>query len=310
MLDSPQILDGRRLASHFEALFRRKLEECRDRIGRAPGLAVILVGDNQASRAYVARKEKVAKRIGFESFHIELPASTSQAELTEQIQKLNSEPQVDGILLQLPLPDGLDSSMLLDTIAAAKDVDGLHPLNQGLLIQGRGKLLPCTPLGCMKLIDLAFAKADLDDPSFDLESLGSANLASLHAVVIGRSILVGKPVAQMLLERGATVSIAHSKTANIASFTSKADILVAAVGKQGLVGADWIKPGAVVIDVGINRNLDGKLVGDCDFDSVAPLCSAITPVPGGVGPMTVAMLMRNTLEAYLRKHNDLRKRND
>jgi len=268
--------------------------------GRHPGLGVILVGENPASKAYVASKEKAAHKCGLATFNRTLESSASSDQVLAAITEFNLDPRIDGILLQLPLPAHIDSAPLIAAIDPAKDADGLHPINQGLLLQGRAHLVPCTPQGAMHLIDWAFA------PEFDQQvEAGTtlpprASLAGKTAVVIGRSILVGKPVSMMLLERSATVIMAHSKSPHLSHLVRTADIVVAAVGVPKLVKGDWIKQDAVVIDVGINRLPDGSLTGDVDFESVAPHCSAITPVPGGVGPMTVAMLIANTVEAFAR----------
>jgi methylenetetrahydrofolate dehydrogenase (NADP+)/methenyltetrahydrofolate cyclohydrolase len=252
-----------------------------------------LANDNPASRAYVSTKSKVAKECGFITFDSTL-RNFSKEELVKEIEKYNRDPKVDGILLQLPLPQGFAANEFIDRINAEKDVDGLHPYNQGLLMRGEGLLRPCTPLGVMRLIDLALMKEEVSE----LSRISRANLAGKVVAVIGRSILVGKPVAQLLLEQGATVLQLHSKSPRIEALCSGADIVVAAAGSPGLVKASWVKDGAVVIDVGINRTDKGKLTGDVAYEEVSKKCSAITPVPGGVGPMTVAMLMSNTLLAY------------
>lgn len=267
---------------------------------RPPGLGVILVGDNPASHTYVANKEKTAQECGLQTFDRKLPAAASFAQVQDAIMEFNHDPLIDGILLQLPLPKHLAANDLLTAISPAKDADGLHAVNQGLLMRGEGWLRPCTPLGIMKLIDLAFSQATPGAEGVSLKDIPPADLAGLKAVVIGRSILVGKPVALMLLERNATVTIAHSKTRNLQIVSREADIVVAAVGVPRLMGIEWIKDGSVVIDVGINRDEDGKLLGDVDFDKVLSQCAAITPVPGGVGPMTVSMLIYNTVQAYAR----------
>lgn len=300
MPTSPRVLDGKWLASQVHLGIAREVEAGRARAGRAPGLAVILVGDNPASKAYVATKSKVAKACGFETFDIVLPASASAAELARGIEQFNSDARVDGILLQLPLPSHLSQNEHLDRILPEKDADGLHPLNQGLLTRGEGVLRPCTPSGVMMLIDLAYASGIIVGQPLTA-ALPRGDLAGKHAVVIGRSILVGKPVGLMLLERNATVTMAHSKTADLPAVVRSADIVVAAVGVPNLVKGDWIKPGAVVIDVGINRLPNGTLTGDVEYAGAAERASAITPVPGGAGPMTVAMLVRNTLRSWQRR---------
>ncbi len=294
-------LNGILLAEKQHQQIKSEVEALQKKHGRRPGLAVILVGENPASQAYVARKERVAKNsCGFESFDLRLTETVSYEDLLKAIQTFNNDPKVDGILLQLPLPKHLNSNTLIQAIDPKKDADGLHPLNQGLLQQGTAKLIPCTPLGIMKLIDLAYYLSEHPDQTenYNLENISKKDLTGKTAVVIGRSILVGKPVATLLLERNATVEIVHSRTQNIKEHCARADILVAAVGQEQLVKSDWVKPSAIVIDVGINRIATGELVGDVDYEQVAEKTLAITPVPGGAGPMTVAMLMRNTLEAY------------
>jgi methylenetetrahydrofolate dehydrogenase (NADP+)/methenyltetrahydrofolate cyclohydrolase len=285
---SPQLLDGKALAQKIQGELQAEIATLTPQVGRAPGLAVLMVGDNPASAVYVRNKELACEKIGINSFGCHFPEHTSQEELESVIQDLNQDPRVDGILVQLPLPPHLDAVALLHTIAPAKDADGLHPVNLGHLVRGETGLRSCTPAGVMRLL----AEYNLD-------------LAGKSAVVLGRSILVGKPLALMLLEKNATVTIAHSHSQNLPDLTRQADILVAAIGKPQLVTADMVKPGAIVIDVGINRISfpDGKakLVGDVDFDNVAPLASYITPVPGGIGPMTVAMLLQNTVASYLKQ---------
>jgi methylenetetrahydrofolate dehydrogenase (NADP+)/methenyltetrahydrofolate cyclohydrolase len=252
--------------------------------GRAPGLTVVLVGDDPASAVYVGSKGKATREAGMISGEYRLPADTSEADLLALVATLNADPAVDGILVQMPLPKHMDSDRVIAAIDPAKDVDGLHPINTGLLVSGRDGLVPCTPSGCMLLIK---------------EALG--NIAGAEAVVIGRSILVGKPMAALLTNASATVTVAHSRTRDLAGHVARADIVVAAVGIPGMVKGEWIKPGACVIDVGINRIAlpDGKtrLVGDVDFDGAVGRAGWITPVPGGVGPMTIACLLANTLKA-------------
>lgn len=294
----PKILDGKALSAGLEKAVTTRVSELQARVGRRPGLGVILVGDNPASKTYVASKEAFAKRCGLETFDARLPDDATQAQVNEAVLKFNEDERVDGILLQLPLPKHLDSAEPLHLIDPRKDADGLHPLNQGLLFQGAAGPRPCTPLGSMKLLDLAMSSVSPDD----YDNIPVANLAGKRAVVIGRSQLVGKPVAMLLLERGATVTICHSRTKDLPGVTREADIVVAAVGLPRFVKGAWIKQGAVVIDVGINRLPDGKLVGDVDFDDAKAMCSAITPVPKGVGPMTVAMLIANTVGNYERKN--------
>jgi methylenetetrahydrofolate dehydrogenase (NADP+)/methenyltetrahydrofolate cyclohydrolase len=270
-------------------------------VKRPPGLAVILVGDNPASQTYVASKHRFAKECGLETFDSHLPASTTRDELASVIEGYNRNDKVDGILLQLPLPAPLDGSEFVRMIAPEKDADGLHPANQGLLLQGAPAPRPCTPLGVMTMLDLALSNVTLSDTT-TLADLPPASLAGKSAVVIGRSQLVGKPMGFLLLERNATVTFAHSKTKDLPAVCRAADVVVAAVGVPRLVKRDWVKPGAIVLDVGINRLPDGKLCGDVDYEDVAPITSAITPVPGGVGPMTVAMLISNTVSNCARRN--------
>jgi methylenetetrahydrofolate dehydrogenase (NADP+)/methenyltetrahydrofolate cyclohydrolase len=280
-----QILDGKALAQRQQAELTAQVEQLTAQGHRPPGLAVVMVGDNPASAAYVRNKERSCDRIGIASLGQHLPVDTTQATLLQLIQQLNQDERVDGILLQLPVPDHVDAIALLNAIDPDKDVDGLHPVNLGRLVRGEPGLRSCTPAGIMALL------AD-----------GGIDLTGKQAVVLGRSILVGKPMALMLSEANATVTLAHSRTQDLSAVARSADILVAAVGKSGLITPDYVKPGAVVIDVGINRvptpEGRGKLVGDVDYDAVAPIAQAITPVPGGVGPMTVAMLMHNTVLSY------------
>lgn len=258
---------------------RAELAEKVKKMPRAPKLAVILAGDDPASAVYVRNKEKAAAEVGIESLVFRLE-KTTQAELLRLIGELNGDVGVDGILVQLPLPAGIDENAVLQAIDPAKDVDGFHPLNLGKLMIGEPAPVACTPKGCMKLIHQA-----------------RRDLTGLNAVVVGRSVIVGKPMAQLLLRENCTVTTAHSKTRNLPDLCHTADILVAAVGKPRFIQSDWVKDGAIVIDVGINRLPDGKLCGDVDFDACAPKCQAITPVPKGVGPMTIAMLLENTVEA-------------
>lgn len=283
-----QILDGKALAQKIQQELKEKIPALEARIGRPPGLAVLMVGDNPASAAYVRNKEKACTKVGIASFGKHFPAETSQEELEGAIAQLNQDDRVDGILVQLPLPKHLDAVAALQKISPDKDADGLHPLNLGKLVRSESGLRSCTPAGVMRL---------LEEYAIPLEGK--------QAVVVGRSILVGKPLALMLLEKNATVTIAHSRTQDLANVCREADILVAAVGKAEIITAEMVKPGAVVIDVGINRveTAEGKsrLVGDVDFNSVAEVAKYITPVPGGVGPMTVAMLLQNTVESYIHK---------
>ncbi|MEA5450699.1 bifunctional methylenetetrahydrofolate dehydrogenase/methenyltetrahydrofolate cyclohydrolase FolD [Leptolyngbya sp. CCNP1308] len=280
-----QLLDGKALATQIQTDLAATVQAFTAQGHRPPGLAVIMVGDNPASAAYVRNKERACSRVGIASYSKHLPATVSQQEVADLIQQLNGDPNVDGILVQLPLPDHLDAVALLLTIDPDKDADGLHPINLGRLVRGEPGLRSCTPYGVMRLLEAAQI-----DP------------AGATAVVVGRSILVGKPMALMLLEANATVTIAHSRTPDLSAVMRQADILVAAVGRPGMITAADVKPGSVVIDVGINRveQPDGsaRLVGDVNFASVEPVAAAITPVPGGVGPMTVAMLLENTVTSY------------
>ena len=271
------ILDGKEVAAQV----KQEVAESVAALGLTPGLATVLVGDDPASHTYVRGKRRDASEVGMESIHHELPAETSQEEIEALIDGLNADPAVHGILVQLPLPAGLDSAAITERIDPGKDVDGLHPHNLGLLVLGRPGLRPCTPSGIVRVLD-----------HYGIPTSGR------RAVVIGRSFLVGRPMALMLSAHGAdaTVSIAHSRTGDLTALTRDADIVVAAVGVPKLIGPDHVKSGATVIDVGINRTDDG-LVGDVDFDSLVDVAGAITPVPGGVGPMTRAMLLVNTLEA-------------
>lgn len=294
-----KLLNGNWLSGLLQEEILNEVKDSKEKNGRVPGLGVILVGDNPASRAYVARKEKVAEeKCGFKTFDFFLPENSTQEEVLRTVEGLNSDKNVDGILLQLPLPVHLKANFFIDKILPQKDADGLHPYNQGLLLRGDGKLRPCTPLGVMSLIDLAYSKYVSMQKDVKFSDIPKVDLSGANAVVIGRSILVGKPVSTLLLERNASVTQVHSKTKNIADICSKADILVAAVGVPNMVKANWVKKDAVVIDVGINRTNEGKLIGDVDFSEVSKKCFAIAPVPGGAGPMTVAMLMKNTLESY------------
>ncbi|NLF25655.1 MAG: bifunctional methylenetetrahydrofolate dehydrogenase/methenyltetrahydrofolate cyclohydrolase FolD [Deltaproteobacteria bacterium] len=296
-----KLLDGKWLAAQEHAAVQMEVQRLQAMYGRPPGLGVILVGDNPASQVYVRAKERVARKCcGFRSFNRKLTERASEREVEDTICAFNLDPAVDGILLQLPLPKHLDAAALLDLIDPTKDVDGLHPLNQGLLARGAGDLRPCTPLGVIKLIDLAFSELRPNAQTAAAE-LPCADLSGKRAAVLGRSILVGKPTALLLLERNATVTQAHSKSPDLSKICREADIVVAAVGVPRFVKREWLKPGAVVIDVGINRLPSGALTGDVDFERAAEICAAITPVPGGVGPMTIAMLMFNTLRAYKKR---------
>ncbi len=277
---SARIIDGKVVAETVRALVKIRAEAFLAKHGRAPGLDVILVGDDPASHVYVRNKETAAAKAGIRGAVHRMPADTSQATLLAKVRALNDANDVDGILVQLPLPKQLDPLAVVDALDPAKDVDGLTPHNAGLLWVGRKGLRPCTPAGSMRLLDEVGAK-----------------LEGARAIVIGRSNLVGKPIAAMLLERNATVVLAHSRTVDLGARVREADIVIAAVGKAEMVRGEWIKDGAVVIDVGINRQPDGKLVGDVHFASAVERASAITPVPGGVGPMTIAMLLANAVDA-------------
>jgi methylenetetrahydrofolate dehydrogenase (NADP+)/methenyltetrahydrofolate cyclohydrolase len=285
---SAQIIDGKAIAATVRAEVAAEVEEfVAAHGGRRPGLATILIGDDPASAVYVNGKQKACREVGMEGFNFPLPAETSRAEAIALIERLNADPAVSGILCQLPVPDHLDGVELTGLIAASKDVDGLTPLSAGLLALGREGLRPCTPSGVMRLIAEA-----------------GTELEGAEAVVIGRSNLFGKPMAQLLLGANATVTMCHSRTRDLAEVSRRADVLIAAVGRAQMVKADWVKPGATVIDVGMNRmtTTPPTLVGDVDFDAVKEVAGAITPVPGGVGPMTIAFLLRNTLKAARMQH--------
>ena len=276
------IIDGKAIAAETRDEVARFCADLKAAHGVVPGLHVVLVGEDAASKVYVGSKEKMAGKAGFNSVVHRLPADSSEATLLELVGRLNRDEAVDGILVQLPLPRHMDSAKVIDAIAPEKDVDGFHLVNVGKLSAGRAALVPCTPQGCMILLRKARPR-----------------LAGLTAVVIGRSAIVGKPMAQLLLNADCTVTIAHSRTADLPGVARTADILVAAVGRPEFVKGDWVKPGATVIDVGINRLDDGRLVGDVDTAAASAIAGAITPVPGGVGPMTIACLLRNTLIAAL-----------
>ncbi len=278
---SAKIIDGKKLAAQLRAQVSEIARRFTETMGRPPGLAVVLVGDDPASQVYVGSKVRQTADAGMHSFEFRLAKTTTESELLGLIDKLNQDENVDGILVQLPLPKGLDSGKAISRLRPDKDVDGLHPENAGRLMAGLPGLVPCTPLGCMFLLQSVHEKLD-----------------GLNALVIGRSNLVGKPVAQLLLQQNATVTIAHSKTRDLPELCRQADILVAAVGRANFVQGAWVKPGASVIDVGINRETGSKkLSGDVDYESAKLIAGAITPVPGGVGPMTVACLLTNTLTA-------------
>jgi methylenetetrahydrofolate dehydrogenase (NADP+)/methenyltetrahydrofolate cyclohydrolase len=285
----PKVIDGKAFAEGLRAKLAHQVAALKEKHGFVPGLAVVLVGEDPASKVYVRNKGEQTKASGMASYEHKLDASTSQADLLKLIDQLNKDPKVNGILCQLPVPKQIDPQAIIDAIDPDKDVDGFHVVNAGRLATGGKGLVPCTPYGCLLLLK---------------DRLG--DLAGKHAVVIGRSNIVGKPMAQLLLNESCTVTIAHSKTKDLPGEVRRADIVVAAVGRPEMVKGDWIKEGAVVIDVGINRierDGKGKLVGDVDYASCYPKASAITPVPGGVGPMTIALLLNNTLIAACRQHN-------
>jgi methylenetetrahydrofolate dehydrogenase (NADP+)/methenyltetrahydrofolate cyclohydrolase len=279
-----ELIDGRAFAARLRGRVAEAVPPFAEAMGRAPGLAVVLVGEDPASRIYVGAKGKATAEAGMASFEHRLPDTTTGDELIALVEQLNGDDAVDGILVQLPLPAGIDDKAVIDTIDPDKDVDGFHVVNAGRLAVGEEGLVSCTPLGCLMLLK---------------DRLG--DLSGLEAVVVGRSNIVGKPMAQLLLRENCTVTIAHSRTRDLAEIVRKADILVAAVGRPELIEGDWLKPGATVIDVGMNRIAAGdgktKLLGDVAFASAAEVAGAITPVPGGVGPMTIAVLLRNTLVA-------------
>jgi methylenetetrahydrofolate dehydrogenase (NADP+)/methenyltetrahydrofolate cyclohydrolase len=281
-----QLIDGKAIAASLRQQIAKRVAERLELGKRAPGLAVILVGSDPASQVYVSHKRKDCEEVGFVSQAYDLPASTDQAELMALIDRLNDDPGIDGILVQLPLPEHLDASLLLERIRPDKDVDGFHPYNIGRLAQRMPLLRPCTPKGIMTL----------------LQSTGT-DLYGLHAVVVGASNIVGRPMAMELLLAGCTVTVTHRFTKDLPMHVGLADIVVVAAGKPGLVQGEWIKPGAIVIDVGINRQADGKLIGDVVYDTALPRASWITPVPGGVGPMTRACLLENTLHAAEHLHD-------
>ncbi|MFW9620591.1 MAG: bifunctional methylenetetrahydrofolate dehydrogenase/methenyltetrahydrofolate cyclohydrolase FolD [Macromonas sp.] len=274
-----QLIDGNALSRQLRTQVSERVAALKAQ-GLTPGLAVVLVGDNPASQVYVRNKVKACEDTGMHSVLEKYDASLTEAELLARVEALNNDPTIHGILVQLPLPAHIDAHKVIEAISPAKDVDGFHVASAGALMVGQPGFWPCTPYGCMKM----------------LESIGY-DLRGKHAVVIGRSNIVGKPMAMMLLQQDATVTVCHSRTADLKAQTLQADVIVAAVGKRNVLTADMVKPGAVVLDVGMNRNDDGKLCGDVDFDGVKAVAGYITPVPGGVGPMTITMLMVNTLES-------------
>jgi methylenetetrahydrofolate dehydrogenase (NADP+)/methenyltetrahydrofolate cyclohydrolase len=289
---SARIIDGKASAARLRADIARRVQILSSRHGVTPGLAVVLVGDDPASQVYVRNKGRQTREAGMQSFETHLPATAPEDELLAQVARLNADPAVHGILVQLPLPSQIRETAVIDAIAPAKDVDGFHIINTGLLASRGTGIIPCTPLGCLRLLR---------------EYVG--NLTGMRAVIVGRSNIVGKPMAQLLLRENCTVTLAHSRTRDLAAECRRADILVAAVGQPRMITGDWIQPGANVIDVGINRisvtTADGpatRLVGDVDFDEAVRVAGAITPVPGGVGPMTIACLLSNTLDAACAQH--------
>lgn len=279
-----KLIDGKMISAQIRAELKQETKELIERTGITPKLAVVLVGEDPASQVYVRNKSRACSEIGFEAEQINLPATTKQEELDALIDRLNADDSVHGILVQLPLPAGLCEESVLLRIHPDKDVDAFHPYNVGRMVAGQAVFLPCTPAGVMELLK----RSDI-------------SVAGKRCVVVGRSNIVGKPMANLLLQANGTVTVCHSRTQNLAEETRRADILIAAIGKADFFTADMVKPGAVVIDVGMNRNAEGKLTGDVDFASVEPVASYITPVPGGVGPMTIAMLMANTLRAAKKK---------
>ena len=279
------IIDGKKIADTLRLKLKKEIMEIKSSFKSVPGLTVILIGEDPASKIYVRNKEKFSKEIGINSEVIKYPENIEEKEVLSKIIELNKNRKVSGILVQLPLPKHINKQKVIETILPEKDVDGLHPINVGNLSSGYDSKIPCTPLGCLILLK-------------EVEK----NLSGKHAVVIGRSNLNGKPMAQLLLKENCTVTITHSKTKDLKSQCNKADIIIAAVGKPKLVKGDWVKKNAIVIDVGINKTSDG-IVGDVDFNEVSKVARAITPVPGGVGPMTIACLLRNTVECFKRANS-------
>ena len=274
------LIDGKKVSAEVRGCLAKEVKELKEKTGRVPGLATVLVGDDPAAAVYVRNKNKICRELGFKSFEQKLSLDTSEAKLLELIKELNSNNDIHGILVQLPLPNQIDSEKILQAIDPNKDVDGFHPVNVGKLVVGNALLTPCTPTGIIKLLD-----------HYEIDISGK------HAVVLGRSNIVGKPVSMLLLQRNATITICHSRTKNLDKITRSADILVAAIGRANFVTENMVSKGTIVIDVGINR-VDGKLTGDINFETVSKKASYITPVPGGVGPMTIALLMENTLKAF------------
>lgn len=274
-----QLINGKQIAKEIRMELKQEVEQLKTD-GLQPGLAVILVGNNPASETYVRGKIRASEEIGIHSQLIRMNDTIAEEDLLDKVRELNEDPNIHGILVQLPLPDHIDPDKVIETITPSKDVDGFTPINMGKLVIGQRGLLPCTPYGIMQMLDRT-----------------GISLKGKHAVVVGRSNIVGKPIALLLQQANATVTLCHSRTVDLPHYTRQADLIVAAVGKLNLITKEHVKPGAVVIDVGMNRNEAGKLAGDVNFEEVAPLTSAITPVPGGVGPMTIAMLMKNTVSA-------------
>jgi methylenetetrahydrofolate dehydrogenase (NADP+)/methenyltetrahydrofolate cyclohydrolase len=276
-----RLLDGKAIAQALRDNIKTQVAALQAAGKRVPGLAVVIVGEDPASQIYVRNKHQATEAVGMRSVKMVLPASATQQEVIDVVNKLNADPGIDGILVQLPVPKQINSKAVIDAIAVDKDVDGFNPENLGLLAQRTPRLRPCTPYGCMKMLDHA-----------------GIDVKGMDAVVLGQSNIVGRPAALELLMRGATVTICHSQTKDLPGHVRRADLIVAGIGKPEFVKGDWIKPGAVVLDVGINRLPSGKVVGDVEFETAKERASWITPVPGGVGPMTIAMLIQNTLEAY------------
>ena len=283
---SAKIIDGKKISESLRLSIAETVKNRKEGT-RAPGLAVIIVGDNPASRIYVNNKKKACEICGFYSVEYALPENAEEKELLELIERLNKDENIDGILCQLPLPSQIDENKVIDAIAPEKDVDGFSPVNTGNLLSGKPCFAPCTPAGVVEM----------------LKSEG-IEIAGKHCVIVGRSNIVGKPAALLMLQENATVTVCHSRTVNLAEEVSRADIVIAAIGKASFISADMVKEGAVVVDVGINRLENGKVTGDVDFEAVSEKASYITPVPGGVGPMTITMLMKNTLVSWSRKQSD------
>jgi methylenetetrahydrofolate dehydrogenase (NADP+) / methenyltetrahydrofolate cyclohydrolase len=277
---SAQLIDGKKISQDLRAQIAERCAQLKKAKGIIPGLAVVLVGDNEASKIYVRNKEKACHDAGFHTEQHTLPTETSETQLLSLIDQLNQDPKIHGILVQLPLPKGINEEKILEAISPNKDADGFHPLSMGNLMIGKPGFKPCTPYGMMKM----------------LEAIGY-DLKGKNVTVVGRSNIVGKPAALLMMQQHATVTICHSRTQDLPGKVKQADVVVAAIGRPKFVQGDWVKPGAVVLDVGINRQEDGKLCGDVDFEATKQVASFITPVPGGVGPMTITMLLWNTLEA-------------